>query len=99
MLKGIVQVTPLQDYRLELQFEDEVKSTIDIRSFVKFTGIFAPLKDNSYFQKVQVNPELGTICWPNGADLDPDVLYSQITGETLPNFEEAVNLIRTYKNS
>ena len=86
MLKDIVQVTPLQDYRLHLKFEDGAEGSVDIDELVKFTGIFAPLKDHDYFLKVQVNSELGTICWPNGADLDPDVLYSKITGESLPDF-------------
>jgi hypothetical protein len=27
------------------------------------------------FRSVRVDPELGTIVWPNGADIDPDVLY------------------------
>ena len=33
-----------------------------------------------------VDPELGTVSWPNGADLDPDVLY----GRLVPNSDELV---------
>lgn len=50
---------------------------------VKFTGVFAPFEDRAYFVQVRVNPDTGTICWPNGADLDPDVLYALITGESI----------------
>jgi hypothetical protein len=38
------------------------------------------LKDSSYFAQVRVDPELGTIVWSNGADIDPDVLYGLLTG-------------------
>ncbi len=31
------------------------------------------------FRELQVDPELGTIIWPNGADIDPDVLYGSET--------------------
>jgi hypothetical protein len=24
--------------------------------------------------------ETSTVCWPHGADLDPDVLYAELTG-------------------
>jgi hypothetical protein len=27
---------------------------------------------HSVFSQVQVDPALGTVSWPNGADLDPD---------------------------
>jgi len=37
--------------------------------------IFAPLKNIEYFKKVQVNRDIDTIMWENGADLSPDFLY------------------------
>jgi hypothetical protein len=83
MLKDVVNVKPLKNFHLYLEFEDGAKGNIDIRKLVKFNGIFKPLKDETFFAKVAVNPEWGTIFWPNGADLDPDVLYSMVTGEEI----------------
>jgi hypothetical protein len=40
------------------------------------------------FAAVRVDPELGTICWPNGADLDPDVLYALVRGEPAPDLRQ-----------
>lgn len=39
--------------------------------------MFEPLKDLSLFAQVKVDPDLGTIAWPNGADLAPDALYEK----------------------
>ena len=91
MLKDIVEAQPTTNYRLHLRFEDGVEGEVDIARLVQFTGIFAPLKEQSEFRRVSVNPELGTICWPNGADLDPDVLYAQVTGQdiSIPSSEES----------
>ncbi len=83
MLKDIVEVQPTRDYRLRLRFEDGREGEVDIADMIQFEGIFAPLKDHAEFLKVYVDPELGTICWPNGADLDPDVLYANVTGEEI----------------
>lgn len=69
-----------------IRFEDGVEGVIDVAALVAFKGVFAPLTDPDYFAQVAVNPEIGTICWPNDADLDPDVLYSEVTGEPLPVF-------------
>ena len=83
MLKDIVIVKPLKNHRLYLEFEDGVGGELDIRKLVEFKSVFEPLQDETFFAKVSVNPEWGTIFWPNGADLDPDVLYSIITGEEI----------------
>ncbi len=38
--------------------------------------VFEPLRqDPRLFRTVRVDAGLGTIVWPNGADLDPDVLH------------------------
>lgn len=83
MLKDVVEVRPLKDHRLHIRFEDGVEGEIDIASLISFDGVFASLRDPAVFRAVAVHPELGTICWPNGADLDPDVLYAEVTGRKL----------------
>ena len=83
MLKDVVEVRPLGGYRVHLRFEDGVEGDLDLGKVIEFKGIFAPLRDEKEFAKVQLHGELGTIVWPNGADLDPDVLYSRIAGEPI----------------
>lgn len=89
MLVDVIDVRPLDAYRLRLTFEDGVQGDVDIANLVTFTGVFAPLAEQHYFRQVAVNPDSGTVCWPNGADIDPDVLYSQATGQPLPAVQKA----------
>lgn len=86
MLKDIIDVRPLEGYRLQLRFEDGAEGVVDLDKLIKFDGVFSPLRDRAYFLQAAVSPDLGTVCWPNGADLDPDVLYSEVTGEPIPDF-------------
>lgn len=87
MLQDIIEVQTRENYQLYLKFEDGNAGIIDISQVIEFTGIFEALKDLDYFKTVKLNPEWGTIYWENGADLDPDVLYSFITGKPIPNFQ------------
>ena len=93
MLKDISSVQPLENYQLHLKFEDNQEGVVDISQLIEFTGIFAPLQDLTYFNQVKVNPEWGTIYWENGADLDPDVLYSIVTNQPIQIKETITNLM------
>jgi hypothetical protein len=39
--------------------------------------VFTPLHEPAFFAQVRVDPEIGTITWPGGADLAPQVLYER----------------------
>jgi hypothetical protein len=83
-MKDVVAVRPLENDRLELVFEDGVTGVVDVFRVIRaYEGIFAPLRDPEFFRQVRVAPELGTICWPNGADMDPDMLYALASSQPL----------------
>ena len=84
MLTDIVEVRTVGGLRLFLRFADGTSGEIDLETMLSFDGVFAPLRDPTYFARVQVNPDLGTIVWANGADLCPDVLHQRVTGQPLP---------------
>lgn len=64
----------LEDYKVELKFNDGKKGIVDLQSELYGT-MFEPLKDKSIFSKVRVDKDLETITWENGADLAPEFLY------------------------
>jgi hypothetical protein len=91
MLLDIVAVKPLTNYHLQIEFEDETIGIVNVATLIPFTGVFAPLEDEDYFVQVNVDPETGTIFWPNGADIDPDVLYAHITGKPIPDLTPKIS--------
>lgn len=76
----VTKVTVLNDYNLHLEFDDGSQGDVDISKIVPFRGVFEPLKDKSFFSRVSVNSDIGTICWENGADLSPSLLRDKIEG-------------------
>jgi hypothetical protein len=62
------------DYTLRLTFDDQTEQMIDFEPIL--TGpIFGPLKDKKLFDQVMLEPNFGTLEWPNGADISPTVLH------------------------
>lgn len=64
----------LEGFQVHLLFTDGTEKTVDLSPYLH-GPVFDPLKkDPAMFRQVRVDPELGTIVWPNGADVCPDVL-------------------------
>jgi len=84
MFPRVKQVRHLDGYRLEMSFTDGTKGGLDFEDrVVGRGGVFSPLEDIVFFSQVKVDPEAGTIVWPNSVDLCPDVLYSLATGKPI----------------
>lgn len=62
------------DFVVRVTFSDDVTREVDLSNFLR-GPIFEELHDPARFAELTVDPQLGTIVWPNGADIDPDVLY------------------------
>lgn len=75
-LVDVTAVEVLGDYRLRLAFADGTVGDVDF-STRTWRGVFEPLRDPAYFAQVRVDPEAGTIQWPNGTDMAPEPLYEE----------------------
>ena len=76
LTREVIEAKIVKDYTVELVFDNFKKGIIDLRRYLG-KGIFKELLDKKKFHKMKVDAELGTVCWPNGADIAPDTLYSQ----------------------
>ena len=63
-----------RDFVLRVEFDDGTSREVDLGDEL-WGQMFEPLRDPEVFRKVAVDSESGTVVWPNGADLDSDVLY------------------------
>lgn len=79
MMPRVVKVVPLPQHRLHVEFDDGLAGIIDLSG--ELDGeVFRPLRDQAVFRQVTVD-EFGAVCWPNGPDLAPDAMHSELTGD------------------
>lgn len=79
-MRQVTTVKVVDGYVVDLTFDDGSARRVDLTPYI-WGEIFAPvLADYATFAAVRVDPEIGTIVWPNGADIDPDVLH----GDAVP---------------
>ncbi len=71
-VQGFEIVAP---YTLRVRFDDQTEQLIDFEPVLAGQR-FGPLRDLSVFNAVQLDPEVHTLTWPNGADFDPATLHN-----------------------
>jgi len=76
-LVRVQSVEPREGFTVDMRFTDGSQREINLEPYLQ-GPIFDPIRnDSSLFRSMRV--EEGTITWPNGADIDPDVLYYGLT--------------------
>ena len=65
---------PLEGHKLELGLSDGRTHVVDVAPLLRGPMLEPVRRDPQLFRSVRVDETLGTVVWPNGADLDPDVL-------------------------
>jgi len=70
----VVSVNVTAPYTLNVMFDDSTWQVIDFQPVLK-GELYSPLQDLNLFNQVQIDPEVHTLVWPNGADFDPATLH------------------------
>jgi hypothetical protein len=91
----VTDVKILDGRHLRLGFSDGLVR--DVNCEFLFRGVLGEqLRDPAYFKLAPIDPEAGTVVWPNGLDPAPEVLYGD--GETVqssPVDSRAAALLQT----
>jgi hypothetical protein len=74
-IETVVSVRAERPYVLDVTFSDGTRRRVDLEGLL-YGEMFGPLRDPDRFAEVAVDLTLGTVYWPNGADVSPEFLYS-----------------------
>jgi hypothetical protein len=72
-LARVTNVELLDVRSLRVTFSDGIVRELDFADALP--GVLTAIDDDETFAAVTVDPVAGTVAWPNGIDLDPDVLH------------------------
>lgn len=84
MRPEIIEAKPLPDYRLWLRFSDGLTGEVDL-SHLAGRGVFERWTVPGEFEKLTIDSDAGTVVWPGGLDVAPDVLYDRIADSVPAN--------------
>jgi hypothetical protein len=70
----VIDFEIIDSFILNIQFSDGKHQIVDFRPVLE-GELFGTLKDEKLFNQVEIDPEVHTLVWPNGADFDPETLH------------------------
>ena len=88
MYHDVVNIKCLDNFRLELTFDEGKSGILDCRPLIEKGGVFSKLRDPDVFNKAGIHKDLGVTTWNNEIDIAPETAYSPATGEPLPEWME-----------
>ena len=88
MFIHVVKATVCGPHSLQITFNEGTQKRVNLFSLLD-GPIFEPLREPNYFARVLVDPVIGTVVWPNEADIAPEALY-KLTPEDEPNTKHIV---------
>lgn len=102
MLK-VKKVEYAGEYKLKILFSNGISKVVDFESWVSEENVYLkPLRNIEYFKKVTIDDSNYSICWPNGADFCPDVLFEvgqEITKRRKTSFSKKPQKSRNLRKS
>ena len=70
----VVSFAIVAPYTLRVTFDDTTTQVINFSPILE-GELYGPPRDVALFNQVQLDPEVQTLVWPNGADFDPATLH------------------------
>jgi Protein of unknown function (DUF2442) len=71
----VVSFEKVAPFTLRVHFADGISQVIDFGPVLR-GELYGPLQDSALFDRVQIDSEVHTLVWPNGADFDPAILHN-----------------------
>ena len=87
-ISRVTRVEPLEPHWLRVWFEDGSIHEVDVSGFLeRLSDVIDAYSTLERFAQVRVEERFGSIEWPGGLDIDPDVLhgdFAPVDGEPYP---------------
>lgn len=81
---NVTAVELLGDHRVAVTFDDGARRERDLSPLLTGPVFDAIRSDPARFAEVDIDPDLGVLCWPNGVDIDAELLrYDDLWNEAV----------------